>query len=104
VAETGLSIAAVTKKAGYKRGSFYLHVKKEDLSADILKKYGNAIGHDFSKEIPGLKQLVEDEPADFTNEPTLEEAIKERNMWREKYYELVDKYLKLIDPEKNNQP
>lgn len=112
--EKGLRISSVTKKVGYTRGSFYLHIKKEDLSLDILKEYGKAIGHDFSNEIPEIKNLTEDEHAPYTKEtvlPALEEVTRDRDTWRNKYYELSDrynelsdKYMKLIEPKENNQP
>ena len=99
VEKTGVPIKLVAQRAGYKRVTYYLHRKTEDLSLDILAKYSRAIGHDFSEEIPGMKHfIVEDEGVIYHNEPsTIEEAIKQRNEWKEKYYALMEKYHKYIE-------
>ncbi len=97
-----MTIELVTRKAGYKRITFYSHIKQEDLSFKILEKYARALGHDFSEDIPGMNPfIVEDEGHGYSNEPTLiEEAIKQRNEWKEKYYTLLEKYLMLVEKEK----
>lgn len=42
--------------------------------------------------------IVEDEGHVYSNEPTsIEEAIMQRNEWKEKYYALMEKYLKLVE-------
>lgn len=81
--------------------TYYLHIRKPDLSFEILNKYSKAIGHDFSEDIPGInKFLVEEEGFSYKNEPkTLEEALKQRDDWKEKYYVLMEKYLKVVEKE-----
>jgi hypothetical protein len=68
------------------------------LSIQILKKYGSAIGYDFSEHIPGMDQFtVEEEGSAYKKEPTtIEEALRERDEWRNQYYALMDKYVKII--------
>jgi AcrR family transcriptional regulator len=99
VEKTGLTIEEITRRAGYKRGTYYLHIRKNDLSATVLARYGKAIGHNFSEEIPDLTPLdIEDPESAYLKEPrTVEEAIKQRNEWKEKYYTLLEKYLKYIE-------
>lgn len=95
-----MRISTVTKKAGYTRGSYYLHIKKKDLSLDILREYGRALNHDFSYEIPEIEHLVGDPHAPYTKEtvlPPVEDVIREMDMWRNKYYELSDRYNELSD-------
>lgn len=89
----------VTKKAGYKRGTYYLHIKKDDLALSILESYGKAIGYDFSEEIPEMEALIIEEPLNnYNSEPvTIEEAIAKMNEWKEKYLELMEKYLKCLE-------
>jgi transcriptional regulator with XRE-family HTH domain len=102
VEKTGLSIQTVAQKAGYKRGTYYLHIKKEGLSPAILNKYGKAIGYDFSEDVSEMEHFALEEPeVIYSIEPmTLEEAIKQRNEWKEKYYMLMEKYLRCIENEK----
>ncbi len=99
VKKTGLNIDVVTKKAGYKRGTYYLHIKQKNLDAGILKKYARAIGYDFSNELPHIMNTVfEEEDHVYKKQPlTLDEAIKQINEWKEKYYTLMEKYLKYVE-------
>ena len=42
--------------------------------------------------------IVEDgEPLHGKEPVTIEEAVKQRNEWKEKYYALMEKYLKCIE-------
>lgn len=42
--------------------------------------------------------IVEDGGHVYNNEPSsFEEAIKQGNEWKEKYYTLLEKYLKLVE-------
>lgn len=86
-------------KAGYKRGTYYLHIKDPDLSDAILNKYAKALDYDFSQDIPGIeKQLIDEPSTEYGNEPkTLQEAKVQTDFWRQKYYELLDKYVKVIE-------
>jgi hypothetical protein len=94
----------VAQKAGYKRVTYYSHTKKEDLSFAILNKYARAIGHDFSDEIPGIEPfIVQEEDHTYKKDPaTLKEALKQRDHWKDKYYELMEKYQSLLEKSKND--
>ena len=89
----------VAQKAGYKRVTYYTHTKKEDLSFAILNKYARALGYDFSDDIPGMNSFVvqEEDHAYKKNPATLKEALQQRDHWRDKYYELLEKYQKLLE-------
>jgi hypothetical protein len=69
------------------------------LPASILQKYAKAIGHDFSEEINDLPPSIVEEPGTlYGNQPsTIEEAIRQRNHWKEKYYELMEKYIQCME-------
>lgn len=94
-----MNIERIAQKAGYKRITYYSHIKKKDLALSILNKYGAAINHDFSNDVPGMKALeFQEEDHSYAKTPdTLSEAIKDRDRWREKYYELLEKYQKLLE-------
>lgn len=99
-----MGIETVTRRAGYKRGTYYLHIKKKDLSATILYKYGKAIHYDFSEEVPEVSRIRTKEPEeDYIIEPiTMREAIVQMNEWKDKYYSLLEKYLSLVEKEKRS--
>ena len=60
--------------------------------------YGKAIKHDFTEEFPEMpKYVVEDPDQDYGKKLTLEEAIRQRDQWKDKYLELLEKYNRLIE-------
>jgi hypothetical protein len=73
----------------FSRTSYYNHINNKDLSLDILAQYGKALGIDFSVDIPQLKQVQ-----NFIRKAplNLKDAISEINYWKDKYYELLEKY------------
>ena len=80
----------LAKRAGYTRAAFYKHTGKANLSDAILMKYGKAWQYDFTEEIPGLPRYMEDNES-FTGRPsTIDEAVKQREFFREKYYRQLD--------------
>lgn len=101
VKQSSLTIKQVASRMGISRSSYYNHIKEKDLSLDTIAKYGKVIGYDFSVEFPEIKRT---ESFISTKEPsTLEEAIAERNTWREKYYSILEKYNKCIEERLDNQ-
>lgn len=87
-----LSIIKIAKKAGYSRGSYYNHISQPDLSFEIMQQYGKAMNYNFADDFPEMKQYVlEDPDLSYTYATTFEEAVRQREYWREKYYALLDK-------------
>ncbi len=101
---SGMSIKAVTKRAKYVRASYYKHIQKPNLALPILLAYGEAIDHDFSEEVPQLKQILSDDPAVYkisAKQPeTLEEALAELSILYRKYSLLMEKYMALTEETK----
>ena len=87
VGKSGYSVTWVTEKVGYKRGTYYTHVRKPDLSPAILEKYGKILGVDFSKRFSRKYKSAEDES--FLS---YEELKKAHDYWRNKYTNLVKDY------------
>lgn len=102
--KTGLNIDTIARKAGYKRVTYYSHIKQRDLNLSILEKYGRAINHDFSSAVPALRELrVEEDESIYAKESIpLETALKQLQVWKEKYYELMEKYIKLVEKDKHD--
>ena len=47
--------------------------------------------------------MLEEPESVYSSDPvTIEKAIRQRNEWKEKYYQLLEKYLKLIEKESEN--
>jgi hypothetical protein len=69
-----------------------------------LEKYGKVLKHDFSQELPEMHRYVlEEAEAPYNTPKTLEEAIEQKDYWRERYYlerqhrEAIEKNKKLIN-------
>jgi|SRR5687768_11924597 len=98
VEATGLNKETVAIKAGYSRSSYYKHIDNVDLDFYILMAYGKAIKHDFTEELPEMpKYLLEDPEETYTKPVSIEEAIRQRDQWKDKYLELLEKYNRLIE-------
>ena len=96
VNERHVNISQMVKRMGISRGTYYNHIQDPDLSLEQLAKYGRVIGHDFSQQLPELKRLVLEEPESLYRTPiTMEEAIEQRDYWREQYYRQVKEYNEL---------
>ena len=92
VNKSDLRITQIVKRAGYSRSSYYHHIGDEGLSYEILEAYGKAMKYDFTEDLPEMnKYLVEDSSEKYTL-LTLEEAIRQRDYWKDKYYALLEKY------------
>jgi hypothetical protein len=98
VNESGLSITLITKKARYSRSSYYNHVEDPELPYEVLERYGRALKHDFSEEFPQINSLrLEEEEIEYGRPDTLEKALQQLDRYKEKYYELLEKYNKLLE-------
>jgi hypothetical protein len=93
-----LNIEFVADKAGYSRSSYYKHKEERDLDYHILAAYGRALKHDFTEDLPEMPKYIMEEPGEtYGKTPSLQDAIKQRDQWRDKYYELLEKYNKMIE-------
>lgn len=76
------------------RTTYYNHLKNKDLPLDILNQYGRVIGYDFSQDLP---EMLDVEKIQSAEPLTLEEAILQRNSWRDRYYEKLEEYHAYLD-------
>ena len=98
VADSGLSITQVVKRTGYSRSSYYNHIEDPRLAYHILAEYGKTLKHDFSTDFPEMvSNLVEDPEEQYGEPKTFGDAIRQRDIWKEKYYQLLEKHQKLLE-------
>ena len=86
-------IAKLTKAAGYKTNTFHFHTKQEDLSLDILYKYGEAMNCDFSNYIPEMKDYLVSHG--LKKDPDIKESYEELRKDRDKYKQLYFETLQM---------
>jgi hypothetical protein len=98
VESTGLNKEDVAIRAGYSRSAYYKHVENANLDYHILMAYGKAIKHDFTAEFPDMpKYMLYDIDDSRDDAMTREEAIRQRDSWKDKYLDLLEKYNKVIE-------
>ena len=91
-------ITQVAKKARFSRGSYYNHIRDPDLPFEILERYGAVLKHDFTADIPKMpKYDLENTTATRTTPTNLEEALLDRDYWRDKYVTLLEQNRTLME-------
>lgn len=95
---SGFSLTELSKRVAYDRTTVYRHFAKPDIEFPILIKYGKALNHDFTVEFPELGNYFSqiEEPINAYTTHTLAEALKERDLWKDKYIKLLEKHNTLI--------
>lgn len=88
----------VAVKAGYSRSGYYKHIANPDLDFHILTAYGQALGYDFTEQFPEMPRYMVYDPEENYNVPvTTEDAVRQRDAWKDKYYELLEKYNSMVE-------
>ena len=91
---TGLNKEDVAAKAGYSRSAYYKHIENPNLDDHILIAYGRAMNYDFTEHLPELPKYLKQD-GDSANSNA--ELLRQRDYWKDKYVELLEKYNKMIE-------
>lgn len=80
------------------RTTLYRHFADANLDYGIILKYGKTLKHDFSVEFPELSAFGVSlrEPLAEYKAMTLSDALKEADMWKAKYIDLLEKHTALL--------
>ena len=98
ISNSDLTIKQITTRARFSRSSYYNHIADPNLPFEVLIKYGKVIKHDFTQEIPGMeKYQFSDEITPRPQPKTFDEAIADRDYWRDKYIALLERYNNVIE-------
>lgn len=98
VEATRINKEKVAVKAGYSRSSYYKHISNPNLDYHIMTAYGKAIQYDFTEQFPDMPRYMVYDPEENYHAPkSVEEALKQRDAWKDKYYELLEKYNLLME-------
>ena len=100
----GWTIIALSKKMGQNPSTTYRQFEKDDLPFHIIRKFGRSMNHDFRVEFPemdddevySVKEKTSDQDRGGFQPITLTQALAQRDSWKEKYYELLEKHNKLL--------
>ena len=97
VKKSDLRITQIAKRAGYSRSSYYHHISDPTLSYEILETYGKVLNYDFTEDFPEMHKYMMQDPSEGYAQLTVEDAVKQRDLWKEKYFSLMEKYNSLIE-------
>ncbi|QQT29424.1 hypothetical protein I6I99_19025 [Sphingobacterium multivorum] len=89
--------------AGYgSQSTYYKHISRNDLPFRVLYKYAKVMDYNFAKEIPEFSEWIESKNLPKIGASSIEESklIKEKDSWKEKYFELLEKYNKLLEEQR----
>ncbi len=93
-----ISISELSRKLKVSRKSIYNWFKKENLSLEIINKIGDALGHDFMKELPEKYDQLNVELNKHKDENDLGESFNHNltQYWKTKYINLLENYTNLL--------
>jgi hypothetical protein len=98
IKNSDLTIKQITSRARFSRSSYYNHIADANLPFDILTRYGKVLKYDFTADIPGMeKYQLNDEVVPRPQPKSFDEAIVDRDYWRDKYISLLEKYNEMIE-------
>ncbi|ASU35489.1 helix-turn-helix domain-containing protein [Mucilaginibacter xinganensis] len=89
------SISSIARTLKISRRTLYNWFESETMDYENLIKTGKIIGYDFSKEIPGIKEMKPKQPEKkraHAPDKTDEDSVY---YWMDKYLALLDKYREL---------
>lgn len=101
----GYSLVALSKKLGHNPSTTHRHFDNADLPLHVIKRYGRAMNHDFRVEFPEIDEddvySIPSSGVSDLDRPgyqpiTLLQAIQQRDSWRDRYYDLLEKHNELL--------
>lgn len=97
VKESPITITKLTRQMGISRGTYYNHISDPHLAFEQLVKYGRVLKHDFTQDFPEMKKYTFEEPEIHYSTPlTIQEALEQRDYWKDKYYQLMEQFHKVV--------
>lgn len=98
VKRSNMKITKLVKRMHISRGTYYNHKVDPNLSLELIKQYGLILKYDFTADIPEMQKYKLEEPMALYSEPTtLEEAIQQRDFWKQEADKWKDKYIQVLE-------
>lgn len=91
------SVKEVCKRARIARATLYGVFEQDQPRLEYFIKVGKVIKHNFASEIPELSTQVSEDPAEYGSRSKHNKTAEQAVNWRQKYYELLEKYTKLLE-------
>lgn len=104
VRKSGVKLTTIRDRLKINYGTIYNWFSYPQLEWEHIERIGRVIGHDFRVEFPDMPVYLEvKEETEVVGEPKedygydpLKRQVKETDMWRNKYIQLLEKYNELL--------
>jgi len=98
VDKVSFKVTQLAKRMGISRGTYYNHIEDPNLSFELLERYGKILKYDFTADFPEMQKYALEESVENYGAPsTFEEAVNQMSYYKEKYFQLLEKYTALIE-------
>lgn len=100
IEESKIPVVRVAEKIGVPVRTLYWKFNNDKLDWDIILKIGKAIFHDFKKDFPELKKLMQEPMGPYNSKKTMEEYAMEMDELKD---ELLRAYRMINDLRTENK-
>ena len=100
IEESKIPVVRVAEKIGVPVRTLYWKFNNDKLDWDIILKIGKAIFHDFKKDFPELKKLMQEPMGPYNSKKTMEEYAMEMDELKD---ELLRAYRMINDLRAENK-
>ncbi|TWR28842.1 hypothetical protein FPZ43_11265 [Mucilaginibacter pallidiroseus] len=92
IRRSSYSISEIAGLMGVDRRTIYNLFSTKDVKTEYIIQIGNLIKYDFSYDFPNKVKHT-----DFNFKPLPASSEENRNNWKDRYIELLEKYTKLLN-------
>jgi len=91
-----ISIFDLSKTLAYSIDAIHHHIEMETLDFKLLSAYGDVLDYDFSVDFPEMAVNVIADDHIQHEDFSYEELLRDRDHWKMKYIELLEKHNDLL--------
>jgi len=94
--KSNISIFELSKALEYSIDAIHHHIEMETLDFKLLSAYGKVLNYDFSVDFPEMAHIVVAQGEMDSEDFSYEELMKDRDHWKLKYIQLLEKHNELL--------
>lgn len=94
--KSNISIFDLSKTLSYSIDAIHHHIEMETLDFKLLSAYGEVLKYDFSVDFPEMVLSIATKESPHTEIMNYDELLKDRDHWKLKYIELLEKHNELL--------
>ncbi|WP_157263266.1 hypothetical protein [Pedobacter sp. R20-19] len=94
--KSNISIFELSKTLSYSIDAIHHHIEMEMLDFKLLSAYGEVLKYDFSVDFPEMALNTTTKEITHAEAMNYDELLKDRDHWKLKYIELLEKHNELL--------